>query len=73
MGGGTPRPVLLTDAKKSHLGCLISFELPMGFQNCVVINKIHPVKKNYYYILILGKLISVTERFIACSFIEFHE
>ena len=24
---------------------LISFELPMGFQNFVVINKIHPVKK----------------------------
>ena len=26
-GGGTPRPALLTGAKKSHLGCLISFEL----------------------------------------------
>ena len=32
-------------AKKSHLGCLISFELNMGFQNFVVINKIHPLKK----------------------------
>ena len=42
-GGGTPRPVLLTGAKKSHLGWLISFELPMGFQNFVVINKIHPL------------------------------
>ena len=31
--------------KKSHLGCLISFELPMGFQNFVVINKIHHLKK----------------------------
>ena len=40
--GGTPRPALLTGAKKSHLGCLISFELPMGFQNFVVINKINP-------------------------------
>ena len=44
-GGGTPRPVLLTGEKKSHLGCLISFELHMGFQNFVVINKIHPLKK----------------------------
>ena len=43
-GGGTPRPVLLTGAKKSYLGCLISFELPMGFQNLVVINKIYPLK-----------------------------
>ena len=42
---GAPRPVLLTGAKKSHLGCLISFELPMGSQNFVVINKIHPLKK----------------------------
>ena len=42
-GGGTPRPLLLTGAKKSHLGCLISFELPMGFHNFVVINKIHPL------------------------------
>ena len=44
-GGGTPRPVLLTGAEKSHLGCLISFELPMGFQNFVVINKIHLKKE----------------------------
>ena len=44
-GGGTPRPVLLTGAKKSHLGCSISFELRMGFLNFVVINKIHPLKK----------------------------
>ena len=29
--GGTPRPVLLPGAKKSHLGCLVRFELPMGF------------------------------------------
>ena len=43
---GTPRPVLLTGAKKSHLGCLISFELLMGFQNFVVINTIHSFKKN---------------------------
>ena len=28
--------------KKSHLGCMISFQLPIGFQNLVVINKIHP-------------------------------
>ena len=41
--GETPRLLLLTGAKKSHLGCLISFQLPMGFQNFVVINKIHPV------------------------------
>ena len=40
--GGTPHPVLLTGAKKSHLGCRISFEIRMGFQNFVVINKIHP-------------------------------
>ena len=40
-GGVTPRPVLLTGAKKYHLGCLISFKLPMGFLN-FVINKIHP-------------------------------
>ena len=45
-GGGTPRPLLLTCAKKSHLGYLISFELHMGFQNFVVINKIPPLKKN---------------------------
>ena len=44
-GGGIPRPALLTGAKNSHLGCLISFELPMGFQNFVEINKIHPLKK----------------------------
>ena len=36
-GGGTPRPVLLTGAK-TGLGCLISFQLPMGFQKVVVIN-----------------------------------
>ena len=42
---GTPRPVVLTGAKKSHLGRLIRFELPMGFQNFVVINKIHRLKK----------------------------
>ena len=41
-GWGTPRPVLLTGAKKSHLGCLISFELSMDFQNSVVIKEIHP-------------------------------
>ena len=41
-GGGTPCPVLLIDAKKSHLGCMISFELSMGFQNFVVVNKIQP-------------------------------
>ena len=44
-GGGTPRIVLLTGTKKSHLGCMISFELPMGFQNFVVVNEIHPKKK----------------------------
>ena len=58
VGGGTPHPVLLIAAKKSHLGCLISFELPMGFHNFVVINKIHHLKKKitnnnnnycYYY------------------------
>ena len=38
--------VLLTGEKKSDLGCLISFELPMGFQNFVVINKIHNKKTN---------------------------
>ena len=43
--GWTPRPVLFTGAKESHLGCLISFGLPMGFQNFVVINKIYPLKK----------------------------
>ena len=42
--GAKPRPVLLIGAKKSHLGCLISFELPMGFQNFVVINKILTLK-----------------------------
>ena len=45
MGWGTPRTVLLTGAKKSHLGCRISFELPTGFQYFVVINKINPLKK----------------------------
>ena len=44
-GGETPHPVLLTGAKRSHLGCLISFELSMCFQNFVVINKMHPFKK----------------------------
>ena len=29
-GGETPRPVLLTGAKKSYLGCLITFELLYG-------------------------------------------
>ena len=38
-GGGTARTVLLTSAKKSHLRCRISFELSMGFQTFVVINK----------------------------------
>ena len=46
-GGGTLRPVLLTGAKKTHLGCLISFEIPMGFQNFVVIKKIHFKKKKF--------------------------
>ena len=46
---GIPRPVLLTGAKKSHLVCLISFELPMGFQNFVFINKIHPFWKQVIY------------------------
>ena len=36
-GGGTPRPELLTGAKKSQLGCLISFKLPMGFQNFITV------------------------------------
>ena len=46
VGGGTPRPVLLTLAKKSHLGCPISSSyLYMGFQNFVGINKIYPLKK----------------------------
>ena len=45
VGDRTPRPVLLTGAKSSPLGCLITFQLPMGFQNFVVINKIHPLKK----------------------------
>ena len=57
-GGGTPRPVLLTGVKKSHLGCLISFELPMGFQKFLVINKIHPLKKSYIlYIYILLQVV----------------
>ena len=43
-GRGTTRPVLLTGAKTFHLWCPISFQLPMGFQNFVVINKIHPFK-----------------------------
>ena len=42
--GGTPRPVLLACSKKSHLVCLISFQLPICFQN-FVINIIHPLKK----------------------------
>ena len=33
----------------SQLGCLISFQLPMGFQNFVVINKIHSLKKTARY------------------------
>ena len=33
--GETPRPELLTGAKKFQLGCLISFQLPMGFQNFI--------------------------------------
>ena len=49
VGGETPRPVLLTGAKNSHLGCacMIRFELPMGFQYFVVINKSHPLKNIY--------------------------
>ena len=60
-GVGTPRPVLLTGAKKSHLGCLISFQLPMGFQNFVIINKIHPLKKSVdlFYMPLL-KIICLT-------------
>ena len=38
-GGGTPRPELLTGAKKSKLGCLISFQVPMGFHNLIEIFK----------------------------------
>ena len=34
-GGGTPRPELLTVAKKFQLGFLISFQLPMGFHNFI--------------------------------------
>ena len=42
-GGGTPRPELLTGAKKFQLGCLMSFHLPMGFQNFIEMSiKIHP-------------------------------
>ena len=36
-GEGTPRHVLLTGAKTSHMGFLISFQLPMGFQNFIQI------------------------------------
>ena len=58
--------------KKSHLGCLISFVLPMGFQNFVVINKIYPLKKNIYvYILYvyieLNKAIRVRRKFVLNS------
>ena len=53
-GGGTPRHVLLTGAKQSHLGCLISFKSPMGFQNFVVINKIHPLKKTPYRDMVMS-------------------
>ena len=49
VGGGTPRNVLLiTGAKKSHLWCLISFKLPLGFQNFVVINKKISLTKNLW-------------------------
>ena len=47
-GVGTPRPELLTGAKKSQLRCLISFQLPMGFGLSEFhsdINKIHFLKK----------------------------
>ena len=47
-GGGTPRPVLLTGAKESHLGCLISFELLYGRNFRILLKK----KKNYIYILV---------------------
>ena len=35
--GGIPRPELLTGAKNSQMGCPISFQLPMGFQNLIEI------------------------------------
>ena len=35
--GDTPRSELLTGAKKFQLECLISFQLPMGFQNFIQI------------------------------------
>ena len=41
----TGAPCSVNWCKKSYLRCLISFELSMGFQNFVVINKIHPLKK----------------------------
>ena len=41
---------ILESGKKDDAMCLvphlISFELPMGFQNFVFFNKIHPLKKN---------------------------
>ena len=59
-GGRTRRPVLLTGAKKSHLGCLNSFELPMGFQNFIVINKIHSLKK-------INFIVRITLNVIQCG------
>ena len=48
MGGGTPRPVLLTGAKKSHLGCLIASSYLRAFRiSFSLINKIHPLKKTH--------------------------
>ena len=60
-GGGTPRPELLTVAKKSQLGCLISFQLPMGFQNLIeILIKIRPLKKyiSIAKIILLNKIIT---------------
>ena len=57
-GGGTPRHVLLTCAKKAHLGCLISCELPMGFQNFVSLIKFILKKNIFYYFWFVFHMIS---------------
>ena len=49
-GGGTPSLELLTDAKKFQLGCLISFQPPMGFQNFIqILIKFPPPPKSHRF------------------------
>ena len=75
-GGGTPRPVLLTGANKSHLGCMIRFQLPMGFQNFIkILIFFSLIKKKLYnslYHLVKSIMVFGKNFFIASKYLKIY-